>query len=630
MIYQGEAFNVLKQFPDQSINTCVTSPPYWGHRDYNVEGQLGLEDTPEEYVERLAGIFAEVKRVLRDDGTLWLNLGDSYAGSNTLGRNDKDRDFGSSSEDMIRRSGNFDKGNLKSKDLVGIPWRVAFALQDDGWYLRNDIIWHKCLSGGTNLYAKTQKGIIVSTLKDLTRLDPETVKLWDGEKWNQVKKFIPQKRNKQPISIELRSGEKINCTPNHKFPTKNNGLKKANELEVGDCLCSKQLPNSRKEKEVDKDFGWFAGYYLAEGSRDSRDRLQFSSHKNEKKLHNKLNRIVNKYNYSVREYNGGGKAYNTIISSNMLNGLLKDYISGNNAKNKRLKNKMWKQSNTFLDSFLKGYLDGDGHYDKSNNRWRIGFTRNDQLAGNLRVLCARLNYQLRLKPVIVKNQDREHKAYQGEIRKETKNHFNQKDDTEIINISKSNGRKFWDIVLEKEPHKFCLASGVMSHNSNPMPESVTDRCTTSHEHIFLLAKSKQYYYDQDAIKEPSNEAGKTISLGDKSFSKGQSKGMNKEPTGNAKNDTYKVKDKRNKRDVWNIATKSFSDAHFAVYPPDLIRPCVKAGCPDDGIVLDPFFGAGTTGLVAKELSRNYVGIELNEDYIEMAQDRIKEVQKELL
>ena len=139
MIYQGEAFNVLKQFPDQSINTCVTSPPYWGLRNYNVEGQLGLEDTPEEYVERLVGIFAEVKRVLRDDGTLWLNLGDSYNGSGGAGG---DYNEGGLKEGQRKYPGrNVD--SLKSKDLVGIPWMVAFALRNDGWYLRNDIIWKK-------------------------------------------------------------------------------------------------------------------------------------------------------------------------------------------------------------------------------------------------------------------------------------------------------------------------------------------------------------------------------------------------------------------------------------------------------------------------------------------------------
>ena len=125
----------------ESVNCCVTSPPYWGLRDYGVDGQLGLEKTPEEYVERMVGVFREVRRVLRDDGTLWLNLGDSYASGdlNTVHRGAVD----SPKKHLQQDSKVSLQSGLKPKDLVGIPWRVAFALQADGWYLRSDIIWHK-------------------------------------------------------------------------------------------------------------------------------------------------------------------------------------------------------------------------------------------------------------------------------------------------------------------------------------------------------------------------------------------------------------------------------------------------------------------------------------------------------
>lgn len=138
-LYQGDALETLKQMEDESIHCCVTSPPYWGLRDYGVDGQLGLESTPEEYVAKMVEVFREVKRVLRDDGTLWLNLGDSYSGScqtggvNSISGNGK-------SQPHVKHKRNT---NLKPKDLVGIPWRVAFALQADGWYLRSDIIWAK-------------------------------------------------------------------------------------------------------------------------------------------------------------------------------------------------------------------------------------------------------------------------------------------------------------------------------------------------------------------------------------------------------------------------------------------------------------------------------------------------------
>ena len=147
-IYQGNVLKVLKTFPDESIHCCVTSPPYWGLRDYGLEGQLGLESTPEEYVEKMVEVFREVKRVLRKDGTLWLNLGDTYAGSGKAGNNPeyqkRHMQFGKIEiKERMGKPTPSKKIGLKSKDLVGIPWMVAFALRADGWYLRQDIIWHK-------------------------------------------------------------------------------------------------------------------------------------------------------------------------------------------------------------------------------------------------------------------------------------------------------------------------------------------------------------------------------------------------------------------------------------------------------------------------------------------------------
>ncbi len=140
-IRQGDALERLREMPDESVQCCVTSPPYWGLRDYGVEGQLGLEATPEEYVEKLVGIFAEVDRVLRSDGTLWLNLGDSYAGRADASRGvtyRRDREVA-----MAPRTSSLSGGRKKNKDLVGIPWMVAFTLRAEGWYLRRDIIWSK-------------------------------------------------------------------------------------------------------------------------------------------------------------------------------------------------------------------------------------------------------------------------------------------------------------------------------------------------------------------------------------------------------------------------------------------------------------------------------------------------------
>ena len=143
-ILVGDCLDSLKTLPAGSVQCCVTSPPYWGLRDYGQDGQHGLEETPAAYVANLVRVFAEVRRVLRNDGTVWLNLGDSYASGGMSNPSDKStlgggKDRGAADYSITRAV----PTGLKTKDLVGIPWRVAFALQADGWYLRSDIIWHK-------------------------------------------------------------------------------------------------------------------------------------------------------------------------------------------------------------------------------------------------------------------------------------------------------------------------------------------------------------------------------------------------------------------------------------------------------------------------------------------------------
>jgi DNA modification methylase len=282
-IINRDALYALRELPDESVNCCVTSPPYYALRDYGLDAQIGQEDTPEQYIERLTAVFHELKRVLRSDGSLWLNIADTYCGTGNMG--------------------------CKQKDLIGIPWLLAFALRADGWYLRSDIIWQK---------------------------------------------------------------------------------------------------------------------------------------------------------------------------------------------------------------------------------------------------------------------------------------------------------------------------------ENPMPESVKDRPTRSYEHIFLLTKSKKYFYDAAAIAEPL--APKTAaryrtgrSAGNKYAGEvpgqGKVQGINRARSGGYYDEAH-MPTMRNKRDVWLINTVPYSGGHFAAFPPRLAETCIKAGCPKGGIVIDPFFGSGTTGLAAKTLDRHYIGIELNMEYCTLARARI--------
>lgn len=322
----GDCLETMRAMPDGLVQTCVTSPPYFGLRDYGHDGQIGLESTPEEFVGKLVEVFREVRRVLSDAGTLWLNLGDSYntsGGVNNAGKNDA---LGKSPRP--KQLGTVP--GLKSKDLIGIPWRVAFALQADGWYLRQDIIWHK---------------------------------------------------------------------------------------------------------------------------------------------------------------------------------------------------------------------------------------------------------------------------------------------------------------------------------PNPMPESVTDRCTKSHEYIFLLSKSPTYYCDMGAIKEqvtdstisrlaqdvenqigsdrvPGKTNGRMKAVGGaNSFArKTATEGKPGAPSQHRPDrDPIDYEGMRNKRSVWTVATTPYKGAHFATFPTELIEPCILAGAPAGGVVLDPFFGSGTTGQVAQNLGRQWIGCELNPAYEPLQRERLRQM-----
>ena len=176
-IYLGDCIQGMCSLPDKSVNTCITSPPYYGLRDYGCDGQIGLEETPESYVQKMVEVFREVKRVLRDDGTLWLNLGDSYAGS--VGQLDN----GLAKYKQPSRPNAI---GLKPKDLIGIPWRVAFALQANGWYLRQDIIWHKpnpMPESVTDRCTKAHEDIFLLSKSPKYYFDNEAIKIPVKQEW---------------------------------------------------------------------------------------------------------------------------------------------------------------------------------------------------------------------------------------------------------------------------------------------------------------------------------------------------------------------------------------------------------------------------------------------------------------
>ena len=625
-ILQGNCLERLRELPDESVQCVVTSPPYWGLRDYGVEGQLGLEATPELYVQRMTEVFREVRRVLRNDGTLWLNIGDSYAAS--PGQRKTTDAAGPKQLTNFGAQGAPSKSveGLKPKDLVGIPWMLAFALRADGWYLRQDIIW--CLSGGTWVYARTQKGDMPIMVRDLARLRPETIQLWNGEKWTRLLGTSKSKRRGTELEIVLRSGERISCTPTHKFPTQR-GLLEASGIQVGDKLTSCRLPEPSNPKisVIDNDAAWLAGLYLAEGSM-SGDTIQIAGHSKEVSRWVRLCAIATKYGGSCTKSVDGNKM-DIRLYGKVLVAILSELVTGRTAKNKGFAPVVWRHSDSFVGSMLNGYLSGDGAYSKE--RWRLGFTRNYNLERDLRTACARLGYTITLNPSTVEYKGKQVPTFRGEIRETRSGHRNEKDRNEVMEIRKARCREVYDLGVADDPHVFALASGVLTHNSkpNPMPESVTDRCTKSHEYIFLLSKSAKYYFDHEAIKEPSvtqQVDGGQCGRGGKTAFRGQGS-MRFQENGRANRNGRQMKEigveaLRNKRDVWTVATQPYKEAHFATFPPKLIEPCILAGSKPGDVVLDPFVGSGTTGVVALRHKRDFVGIELNPDYITLINKRL--------
>ena len=444
-VLTGDCRNVLKTLPDASVQCCVTSPPYFGLRDYGIAEQIGLEPTPAEYVEQLVDVFREVRRVLRNDGTLWLNLGDSYAaqrggttppaetlagGINGIGDADSKR----GRKEGFNPTRNASGIGLKHKDLIGIPWRVAFALQQPYYTGKvtdeRDRVWLAAMLDA--------EGSICGT------------------------EYLTGDRTKTNLYISI---------TNTSVPI----IDKCERLFPQDVkhVYEKTGPSSRICYRWDVE-----------------------------RMETKALFIREIYPYLVAKRKQAILGYTFI---EMQRGLV---------------------------SKKKGYLP-EQHEQRS-------------------LLMAALS-----------------KLNAGE------------------NVDLP------DWVIEPpslfEPGYY-LRQDIIWSKPNPMPESVTDRCTKAHEYVFLLSKSASYFCDMAAIAE--RVAGDLIGT-------------------------------RNKRSVWTIATQPFRDAHFATMAPELALNCIKAGCPLGGVVLDPFAGAGTTGLVADQLGRDAVLIELNPDYIALAQNRIR-------
>lgn len=445
---------------------------------YFEPAEYGLEKTPEEYVARMVEVFREVRRVLRNDGTLWLNLGDSYATqSGTYGGDAKYKGIhGKTLHDStdVKQSHPRDIG-LKHKDLVGIPWRVAFALQQP-YYIgkikdERDRIWLAAMMDaegsicGTEYQncGRTKTNIYISITNTSVPIIDKCEMIFPQEV-----KHVYEKTNS------------VSSRPCFRWDVERMETKSLFLREIYPHLIAK-----RKQAII--------GYTFTEMQRG-------------------------------------------------------------------------------LESKKRGYL----------------AEQNEQRSWLLDAL-SKLNNGI---------------------------------DVDLPN---------W--VIEPPPlfePGFYLRQDLIWHKPNPMPESVTDRCTKAHEYIFLLSKNAKYYYDGDSIRSPHQPN----SL--ERYEYGHNAPEDYTGMVSAASKTGAFQSKRmgdhvnmlgvNRRSVWTVTTKPFKEAHFATFPEDLIEPCALAGCPEGGIILDPFMGAGTTGVIAKQNYRNYVGIELNPQYVNMANQRIASVQ----
>lgn len=467
----GDALTRLRDLPAASVHCCVTSPPYYGLRDYGVDGQIGLEETPDAFVSRLVEVFREVRRVLRDDGTLWLNIGDSYVGSwGAQGRTGQMADRSVVSARQIAahprkasRTGSIPSGSdLKPKDLLGIPWRVAFALQQS-WY--------------AGQIARVEDRIWLAAMID-------------GEGCM----FIHRRKAGQDSGAKWTDGQGVETSYRRTKDTFGSGIEVANTSLALVERCQ-QIAGCGS---------------ICKQEKDRRQPLY---------------------------------------------------------------------------------------------RWTARSTEAKRVAQEVYPHLVAKQHQARIVFGCPSSGERAASA-----------HAALKD----LHAGKPSDVDFPVPPSLHEPGWY-LRQDVIWSKPNPMPESVRDRCTKAHEYIFMLSKSPRYYFDVDAIKEDA----KTNDPRRPYTSQGA-----KELDGRTEWKSGERRDgndftKRNRRSVWTVSTRPYSEAHFATFPPDLPELCIKAGCPEGGTVIDPFFGAGTTGLVADRLGRDCIGIELNPEYAALAQRRIE-------
>lgn len=444
----------------------------------------------------------------------------------------------------------------------------------------------KCLGGMTEIWCKNQSDeIFKSTLKDLYKhTDVKSVRVFNGNDWVHINSITKTKRNVGLI-IKLYNGNYISCTPEHKFFVNGKEVE-AKNLEEGMVLDNTKIEIPEKEASyLSGNLGWFIGYFIANGSY-SRTKIQIATNQTKSFVVERIRKLCEEYNAKYFIYDKPKSLSRTIVvSSPILRGALEDFVAGERAQGKHLSKKAYNTNKLFLKNILIGYLEGDGFDRSQGGAYSIGFTRrNVALKDDLISICNILGFHSCIKKSSSICNGKKFSTWHGSIYlREIDKHF-WKSDYEIKEIRERHGiYDFYDLSLTDPSHKFSLSDGTLTHNCNPIPAHSTHHCSDL-EYIILIRGKGTYW---------------------------QGKGL--------EFDDYRK---------W-YQTTCQKRIHPAEKPVELLERFVRVSCPENGTILDCFMGSGSTGIACLNNGRNFIGVEKDDEYFELAKKRIKDREDEI-